>query len=104
MISQYQGHFLYNSLTIRNWKSTSKGIYYCGYILPNGNLAPNYIGRAISIDGIRGRLLEHLNIEIWPDVTHFGYVVCSTIKEAEEFEATEIALFNPKYNIKGKIF
>ena len=60
------------------------------------------VGRGVGDGGIRGRLLNHLRNDYWPDVTHFGYCVCSTAKEAEDFEASEIKRLQPKYNTQGK--
>ncbi len=102
MIYAYQGHFLYSQPVISEWDSDRIGVYYCGYILSNGNLLPLYIGQAVGQDGIRGRLLQHLNQENWPDVTHFGYCVCDTTKEAADFESAEIARLKPGYNVQGK--
>lgn len=102
MIHQYQGNYLYNQPTIDGWNSNRIGVYYCGSILPNGNLLPLYIGKGVGQDGIKGRLLQHLNQDVWPDVTHFGYSVCDTSKEAEDLESAEISRFKPKYNIHGK--
>ena len=101
MVRNYNGQYSYNRDTITNWNSDSIGVYYCGYILPNGNLSPFYIGRAVGQGGIRARLLEHLLDDSWPDVTHFGYCICDTVSEAENLESQEILNFNPKYNTQG---
>ncbi|KKW05717.1 MAG: hypothetical protein UY40_C0010G0014 [candidate division CPR1 bacterium GW2011_GWC1_49_13] len=102
MIGNYKGHYSYDEKTIGDWKSSTIGVYYCGYPLSNGNLYVLYVGRAVGGDGIRGRLLQHLREEIWPDVSHFGYCVCAKVGEAEDHEAAEIARLKPSYNIQGK--
>lgn len=102
MIHAYQGHFVYDQNIVSDWDSMVIGVYYCGLILPSGNLLPLYIGKATGQDGIKGRLLQHLNQDNWPEVTHFGCCACDTVKEAEDFETSEILQFNPKYNIQSK--
>ena len=102
MIYQYQGHYSYNQPTISGWNNSQIGVYYCGYLLQDGTLHPLYVGQATGQDGIRGRLLQHLGEDNWPEATHFGYYVCDTTQEADTFEATEIARCNPKYNTQGK--
>ena len=98
----YQGHYSYSHPVISNWNNNQIGVYYCGFTLPNGNLSVLYVGRATGDNGIRGRLLQHLGEDRWPNVTHFGYVVCDTVKDAEDFEATEIARLQPLHNTQGK--
>jgi excinuclease UvrABC nuclease subunit len=61
-----------------------------------------YVGRAVGKEGIRGRLLQHLQEDYWPNVSHFGYCLCNTTKEAEEHEANEIKRLQPKHNKQGK--
>jgi excinuclease UvrABC nuclease subunit len=102
MVAKYQGHYHYNKPTVTNWKPDAIGVYYCGYPANNGGLNPLYIGKGTSEGGIRARLLSHLDDDYWPDVTHFGYCICSTLKEAENFEAQEIYRCKPKYNQQGK--
>lgn len=102
MVQPYQGNYSYNQKVIGDWNNSQIGVYYCGYVLPNGNLQPLYIGQGVGQDGIKGRLLQHLNQDNWPDVTHFGYCVCDTVKEAEDLESAEIIKFKPKYNTQGK--
>ncbi|MCR4277386.1 MAG: hypothetical protein NUV87_04635 [Candidatus Roizmanbacteria bacterium] len=104
MIQPYKGHYQYNEKVISEWDSTAIGVYYCGYPLTNGNLSVLYVGKATSDTGVRGRLLQHLSEDKWPDVSHFGYCVCSTSKEAEDFEASEIERLKPKYNTQGKSY
>lgn len=101
MIYDYQGHYDYDHDVINNWNSSDIGVYYCGFLATSGNLRPLYIGRAVGDEGIRGRLLDHLRDDYWPDVTHFGYHVCSSATEAVRWEAEEIAKFKPKYNSQG---
>ncbi len=103
MIQPYKGHYQYNEKIVSDWNSTAIGVYYCGYPNTNG-LSVLYVGKAISDEGIRGRLLQHLKEDKWPDVSHFGYCVCSTPKEAEDFEASEIKKLKPKYNTQGKSY
>ena len=102
MVHQYQGNYSYNQSTITGWNNSQIGVYYCGSILQDGSLSPLYIGKATGQDGIKGRLLQHLNQDNWPGVTHFGYCVCDTTKEAEDLESAEIAKYQPKYNTQGK--
>jgi len=102
MIYTFQGNYSFNYNTVNGWNSAAIGIYYCGYQLANGNLFPFYIGRAIGSEGIRGRLLQHLSENKWPDVTVFGYIVCTTAQEALDLESREIARYRPKYNEQGK--
>ena len=102
MVYKYQGHYQYDDGVVRNWDSSAIGVYYCGYPLSNGNLLVHYVGRAVGKDGIRGRLLQHMLEDLWSDISHFGYSVCSTIQEAENLEASEIKRLKPKYNKQGK--
>ena len=102
MVHPYQGNYSYNQKVIGDWNNSQIGVYYCGYVLSNGNLSPLYIGRGVGQDGIKGRLLQHLSQDNWPDVTHFGYCVCDTVKEAEDLESAEIIKFKPKDNTQGK--
>jgi len=104
MIQPYKGIYPYNEKVISKWDSTEIGVYYCGYPSASGNLYFLYVGKATSNQGIRGRLLQHLREDKWPDVSHFGYCVCSTSKEAEDLEASEIKRLQPKYNIQGKSY
>ncbi len=102
MIQSYKGNYLFDKETVQNWNSSVIGVYYCGDINNNGSLTVLYVGKATSEEGIRGRLLQHLNEEKWSDITHFGYCVCTTSEEAEKFEASEIMKYQPKYNKQGK--
>jgi hypothetical protein len=102
MIYPFQSSYRYDDSVIRNWKSSNIGVYYCGKLGTDGSFITCYVGRAICDIGIRGRLLQHLAEEKWSDVTHFGYKVCSTISEAINHEAEEIARLRPKYNTIGK--
>lgn len=102
MIQEYKGPFQYDETIISDWKSTATGVYYCGYINEEETLIVHYVGKATSENGIRGRLLDHLREDDWSDVTHFGYRVCTTAKEAENLEASEIKRLQPKYNTQGK--
>lgn len=102
MVNQYQGHFNYDKDVISKWNSTALGVYYCGYITDKGGLWPLYIGKGTGNEGIRIRLLSHLANDDWPDATHFGYHLCTTSAEAENWESEEIARYKPKYNKIGK--
>lgn len=104
MIQEYKGEYEYKENIISNWKSTSIGVYYCGFKSIKGVFSVLYVGRATGDHGIRGRLLEHLQENKWPDVSHFGYCICSTSKEAEDYESSEIKRLKPKYNIQGKYY
>ncbi len=101
MLQSYKGHYPYNKETVSGWDSNAIGVYYCGY--PNGGgLDVLYVGRATNYGGIRTRLLQHLAEDQWRDVSHFGYCVCTTSEEAENFEASEIRRLQPRYNKQGK--
>jgi len=100
MIGQYSPNYLYNEISVRLNAPDSWGVYYCGTLNPNGSLFPYYVGRASDQNvTVKSRLLDHIRVGEWPDITHFVFVTCSTSQEAEQFEMTEIArLNNPKYN------
>jgi hypothetical protein len=102
MIYEYKGHFPYSENVIGDWNSSAIGIYYCGYPTGDGTLATLYVGRSVGQDGIRGRLLQHLRVDNWPRVTHFGFVICDTEQEVIDFEAIEIERIKPEYNTQGK--
>jgi len=102
MIQEYKGPYQYDEKTVGDWDSNAIGVYYCGYIGSNNSLIVHYVGKGAGDEGIRGRLLDHLREDYWSDVTHFGYRVCSTATEAENFEADEIKRLQPKYNDQGK--
>ena len=102
MIYSYKGHYSYSDSIIRDWDSTDIGVYYCGYINTNDKLTILYIGKGTGEDGIRGRLLDHLRSDVWPNITHFGYHICDTKLEATEWEKKEIEKYKPSYNTQGK--
>lgn len=102
MIQEYKGPYQYSEKIVSDWNSTAIGVYYCGYVSSNGKLTVLYVGKGVGDSGVRGRLLDHLQEDHWPDVTHFGYCICSTAKEAEDFEVSEIKRLQPKYNTQGK--
>ncbi|MFH1207706.1 MAG: hypothetical protein V1668_03810 [Patescibacteria group bacterium] len=104
MIRDYQGNYVYSQKVISEWNSTAIGVYYCGIPTQPGNLKPLYIGKGTGEGGMRARLLTHLRNDNWPDVTHFGYRICDSVKEADDFEASEIKRCQPKYNQVGKTF
>lgn len=101
MIYPYQGQYPYNEDVVSGWNSTAIGVYYCGLPTTIG-LRPLYIGVGAGDTGMRGRLLDHLREDYWPDVTHFGYHQCSTAEEAKDLETQEILRCRPKYNTQGK--
>ena len=102
MIYQFKGPYSFDNATVSGWNSTEIGVYYCGAKTANGKLTPYYIGKSAAEGGIRGRLLQHLSERKWPDVTHFGYESCDTVRETESHELSEIAKYKPKYNTQGK--
>jgi len=98
MIEQYHGNYQFNEQVIKSNAPLLSGVYYCGHLNQNGSLNPDYIGRASGYGvSIRSRLIDHLN-NYWTGVTHFGFYICSTPQEAEQFEVAEISKFNPRYN------
>jgi len=88
MIQSFNGPYSFDDSTISDWDSTIIGVYYCGIKTTDGKLTIYYIGRAIGDEGIRGRLLQHLDENKWHDVTHFGYEECGTAQEAISHEAS----------------
>ncbi len=78
------------------------GVYYCGYINQNQTLQPVYVGKSSSEQGVKGRLLDHLNSAYWPEATHFYVKDCKNDTEAVYLEALEIKRCQPKYNNVGK--
>ncbi len=103
MISDYYGHYSYNSKSISHNAADKIGVYYCGYVNENNRLSTLYVGRAAGdTDSIKSRLSDHLNNNRWPDVSHFGFYICDTKSEATDLEAKEIARLKPKYNSMGK--
>jgi len=104
MVHPYQGNYSYNKITLLGWNSSSIGVYYCGTISstnPN-TLQVLYIGRAVGKDGIRNRLLQHLDAQDIPNATHFGFSICDTENEAIQFEQSEIQRLRPSLNIQFK--
>ncbi len=101
MVGQYQGHYPYDKNSVDRSCPRNTGVYYCG-IIENLKLTPLYIGKASGIYGLHGRLSDHLSENKWYDITHFGFVQCSSEAEALMHEANEIARFKPKYNVQGK--
>ena len=101
MIYPFKSPFAYDEDIIKNWKSDQMGVYYCGVLSTDNKLTIYYIGSAVSDEGIKGRLLQHVNENKWRDVTHFGYHVCDTAKETVDWEKKEIATYKPKYNTIG---
>ena len=102
MVYKHEGPFLFNKSTLEGWASSCIGVYYCGYIGANGAFCTLYVGRSVSEEGIRGRLLQHHGERKWPRVTHFVYKQCTSALEAMSFEAAEIPRLQPAYNTVGK--
>ncbi|MFH1088611.1 MAG: hypothetical protein V1719_02105 [Patescibacteria group bacterium] len=102
MVYQFKGPYSYNKRVVTDWNSNELGVYYCGYKNSAGSLYVLYVGRSIGDSGIRGRILQHLSENKWPDVDHFGYCVCDTDRDAINFEIQEIDRLKPKYNVQGK--
>jgi len=102
MIMAYSGNFLYNQPSVAVSAPDSLGVYYCGSLNQDRSLGALYVGRALG-DGvtIKSRLRDHFS-DRWPDVTHFGFRICTTMKEAEDLESSEIQRLQPKYNKVGK--
>ncbi|QQG42452.1 MAG: hypothetical protein HYW15_03005 [Candidatus Giovannonibacteria bacterium] len=100
-MAEYNGHYSYDLTTVSGWESKVIGVYYIGY-LSGQNLTPVYVGKATGLDGIRGRLLDHLNENNWSDASYFGYRICNSAAEAEQLEAAEIRRCQPRYNELGK--
>lgn len=99
MISNYYGHYLFDSRSIDQFAPELKGVYYCGTSNPNGSLGASYVGRAAGQGvTIRTRLQNHFQNDNWQDASHFGYIVCEEEEEAQRFELMEIVRLNPKYN------
>lgn len=102
MIGLYRGHYDYTKNKVEEILDPELiGVYYCGYIDYRGYMNTLYIGSAVGQHGIRGRLLEHMRLDDWEDVTHFGYRACSKPEISLEFEAEEISKHKPRYNIRG---
>jgi hypothetical protein len=97
MIQEYKGHYTYSEPVIKDWEDSSIGVYYCGTVVEN-KLMPLYIGKGTGEGGMRSRLLDHLRGDNWPDITHFGFQRCDTVRETDLFEVQEIELHKPKYN------
>lgn len=103
MIYDYSGHYQYDRLSVGDKAPDSIGVYYCGYVDNRGMLIAHYVGRAVGFQvSLKSRLFDHLRDDNWSDVSHFGYRICTTQKEAEELESTEIQRLKPKYNEIGK--
>ena len=101
MIQVYKGQFAYQKLFVQLSAPDKIGVYYMGLTDSNGIFHVLYVGKSASQNvGIRARLLAHISASEWPDITHFGYCICDTQYEADNFEVREIARLQPKYNQK----
>ena len=100
MVNEYKGHFGYTKLSIVVNSPDEIGIYYMGILNSNGSLGVLNVGRAMGEQvTIKSRLLSHINSGEWPDITHFGFRVCSIPQEVEDLEKEEtVRLGIPKYN------
>ncbi|OGM01891.1 hypothetical protein A2115_00375 [Candidatus Woesebacteria bacterium GWA1_41_8] len=100
MIGKYNGHYSYDKPFIMTNAPDEIGIYYLGLLNGDGSLGVLYVGRAKGEDvSIKSRLLNHLNNNEWPDVTHFGFCICDSEGEATAHEVSETKRLNyPKYN------
>lgn len=105
MIYPYKGNYQYNIMSVIINAPAEMGVYYCCYMNYQNEPFALYVGRAKG-DGvsIRSRLLDHLRSDHWPAVTHFGFKICTTKKEAEDLEVKEIKRLKPDYNERGKGF
>ena len=99
MAGQYQGNYVYEENSVQIYAPVSWGVYYCVHIEQGSRVVADYIGKA-SGQGvtIKSRLLNHLSGDNWPEVSHFGYILCSSAEEAQRLEIEEINRCNPKYN------
>jgi len=103
MIYSYSGEYKFDRFSINSLAPDKIGVYYCGYQKLHGGLYTLYVGRAKGDDvTIKSRLFDHLREKKWSDVTHFGFKICTTKKEAEDLEAAEIKRLKPKHNTIGK--
>lgn len=102
MIHDFKGPYTYSETVVSDWNFDAIGVYYCGTRTTDGKLTPLYIGKGTGEGGIRSRLLDHLSEDNWLDVTHFGYHICDTTAEAEDYEMEEIDKYKPKCNKVGK--
>lgn len=104
MIYDYRGHYSYSKPTVEQNAPDNWGVYYCGAVNAANTLIVHYVGRAAGDNvSIKSRLSDHIRKpESWPDVSSFGFRICTTQKEAEDLEATEIQRLQPKYNQIGK--
>ncbi len=102
MIHDFKGPYTYSEAVIKDWDSDAIGVYYCGTKTADNKLTPLYIGKGTGDGGMRSRLLNHIAKDNWSDVTHFGYEICDTITEVEDYEAEEIAKYKPEHNKQGK--
>ena len=102
MAQPFKGNYSFNKQIVSNWESNAIGVYYCGFESQQGRLICLYVGQAVGEGGIRGRLLQHLAENKLPDVSHFWYTICETVREAAALEAREILRLQPEHNTKGK--
>ena len=97
-MSEYESPCFFDKSAIKNLSSLVKGVYYLGYLNTQQELIPLYIGKATGAEGIKGRLLDHIENNQFNDITHFEYIETDNEKEALIIEEIEIKKHNPKYN------
>lgn len=100
MIGEFKGPYTYSKQVISDWNNNQGGVYFLGVQTSEQKMTVYYVGKAFGTEGIRGRLLQHINDNEWPDITHFGYETCSTEQEALDYEKSEIKRLNPRHNIQ----
>ena len=94
----YKGKYNFKKDVITNWDSSDTGVYY---LWQESKVV--YVGSAVSEDGIRGRLLQHINDNKFPyNVKEFGYKVINGKNAVLAHELSEIKRLQPRYNIVGK--
>lgn len=93
----YNGEYSFNKSIISNWDNSATGVYY---LFENTIIV--YVGSATSPEGIRGRLLQHVNERNFSTVTKFGYKVINGKDIILAHELSEIKRLQPRYNDVGK--
>ncbi len=95
----YNGEYSFTKEVITNWRSSATGVYF----LFEGTQIV-YVGSAVSDEGIRGRLLQHINERNFPYVTNFGYKAIAGKDAVLAHELAEIKRLQPKHNTVGKSY
>lgn len=94
---KYNGKYSFDKSVISNWNSSATGVYY---LFEGTSIV--YVGSAISVEGIRGRLLQHINERSFPNVAQFGYKEIFGKDAILNHESSEIKRLQPRYNKNGK--